>query len=240
MAKLIRNTVTGDFMNPPEQEASTPVKHSPEFLEIREKLQNELEEKKKLGQQQEWYEELLKKWISKSSQLEREAIRIFLTENPVENYSDADYLKFALDDTISKEVSVTLFRLSRDIIGRKLVLDRNLPQVKQIFSRYLSNHIDPLDYGINDETDYEREGSAARTCLLADSITLTGKPETVSEEPEPFEKRLLQQTNLEAVAKCIHSGIFISENVDLYLDYILEQGALELTPLFVSLKYKNK
>jgi len=45
---------------------------------------------------------------------------------------------------------------------------------------------------------------------------------------------------VEAVAKCIQSGFFIREKADDYLDYIADKGAKNLTPLFISLKYKKR
>ena len=39
---------------------------------------------------------------------------------------------------------------------------------------------------------------------------------------KPWEKKILQQPNVEAVAKCIQSGFFIREKADDYLDKILK------------------
>ena len=221
-----------DIMNPPESFSNE--------QELQEKLLLYLEEHKKDGKHREWYEPLLVKWAKRRENFWTfDVIKTCLCENPPENYSDIDYVAALLKATAasSDDFSVTwLVRIVREITKRKLVLDRNLPAVKDLLSR---NSKDYSNLGKNHALSMEMETYAATIMLLAESITLYGETQYEAYDLEPWEKKLLQQPNLEAVAKCIQSGFFVQEKAEDYLDYIADKGAKGLTPLFVSLKYKK-
>lgn len=221
-----------DIMNPPEP--------SQDARELKEKILQDLEEYKKEGKHREWYETLLVKWLKKQVDSQRlNVMKICLCENPVENYSDVDYVTALLkaSDSSGNFHVTRLVRIVREITKRKLILDRSSPQVNELLSW------DNRDYSEDKKAptlSMAMETYAAATMLLAESITLLGETQCEAYDLKPWEKKLLQQPNLEAVAKCIQSGFFIREKADDYLDYIADKGAKNLTPLFISLKYKKR
>lgn len=220
-----------DIMNPPES-YQTP-------QELREKVLQYLESYKKEGKHREWYEHFLLKWLKRREDCWTfDVVETCLCENPPESYSDADYAAAILKAFPSSgniEIS-RIIRLVRAIIKHPLILERNSPLVKELLSQNNQDYAEDTCHTL----PMAMELYAATFLLLAESISLIGEVESESPELEPWEKKLLQQPNIEAVAKCIQSNFFISEKVDDYLDYIVEKGAKELTPLFVSLKYKNR
>lgn len=219
-----------NFMNPPESFQSA--------QEFKEKILQDLETYKKEGKHREWYEHFLLKWLKRREDFWTfDVIETCLCENTPEGYSDADYaaaILKAFPSSVNIEIS-RITRLVREITKHPLILERNSPLVKELLSRNNQDYAEDTCHTL----PMAMELYAATFLILAESISLIGEAKSESPELEPWEKKLLQQPNIEAVAKCIQSKFFVSEKVDDYLDYIAEKGAKELTPLFISLKYKN-
>lgn len=211
---------TFPFMNPPEP---------PTLEELKDMLQQESEEKKRLGKHREWFEESVTKFLGGLSSLEFEAYKTCLRENQVEDFSDEDYVDLVLNHQGNNTIFKT-FRISKYIINRKLILHRNSSQTQALLSQ--------IDQSWDNHR--ETEGFAALVHVMAESITIVGEDDATSPELSVLEKRLLQQSNIESVDKCIRSGFLPRKRADEYLDFIVEEGAWELTPLFVSLKFKEK
>lgn len=226
---MINDTIKTDtfpFMNPPEPPPTLP--------ELKEALQQELEKKKRLGKHREWFEEIATKFLLRhGTSLELEAYETCLRENLVEDYSDEDYANLAIN-LQAKDMLMIVFRIVKYIIGRKLILHRNSSQAKTLLSQ-----IDK-EFSDNEKDEDKTEGFAAIALLMAESLTIIDEDDAPSPELSDLEKHILQQSNIEAVDKCIRSGFFPRKRVDEYLDFIAEEGVWELTPLFVSLKFKEK
>jgi len=216
-----------DFMNPPKN-----------ALELKEELLQELEEKKKEGKHREWFETLVLRWLSREdSDRALTAIASCLQENPVEGFSDEDFVALATQHTTSANDQVkNLYRLYRDLMKRKFVIDRNSPVVKNLtFLNGTFSFLPPFAVKFDGET------FSAEILLLSEALALTGKPEeTTITTLSVWEETMLQQPNIEAAASCFRSGFFVPEKAEMYLDYIFTKGAKELTPLFVSFKFKHE
>ena len=214
-----------DFMSPPKN-----------ALEVKEELLQELKEKKKEGKHREWFEALVCRWLSrKDTDRILTAISSCLQEHPVENFSDEDYVTLAAQQTTSASDQVKyLYRLYFDFLKRKLVIDRNSLAAQSLL--FLNGTFSPTL-----TANFDGETFSAESLLLSEALTLTGVPEESAVSTlSIWEETLLQQSNTEAAISCLRSGFFVPEKADNYLDYILTEGAKELTPLFVSFKFKHE
>lgn len=205
---------------------------------LQEALLNNLEDCKKNGKHREWYEEILKKLIDQYyTASEIDIVIKCLQENPAEDYSDIDYIRLVrktFRDGSLEQIG-RLFSMVKTLINRKLVADRNDSDVQAILSW---DNTDFSDVAANKRSD-KMEFYATAVTLLSEALILTGDTKNAPSVLYIWEKKLLQQPNLEAVQKCIQSGFFVQEKADTYLDYIVNNGAKNLTPLFVSMKYKK-
>ena len=223
----MEHTKTDDFMNPPEV--------SPEYYETKEMLLKELEEYRKLGKHREWFQEAAGQWLEmKSSDYTRNywketAYEECLKENPVNGFSDLEYLELVLGVKNRETLPAICIWIVRNLLERKLVLNRNCPQVKELLSW---NGLEGLKSKEEKQETYD-----AGILMLAECLTLAGEEEERS-ELHVWEKNLLQQPHTEVVVKCIKSGLLVAEKAEEYLDFILEKGARELLPVFISLKFK--
>jgi len=171
------NQNESNIMNPPEP--------SQDAGELKEKILHDLDAAKKEGKHREWYEHLLIKWLK--NQVDSQSLSVMKTclcENPVENYSDIDYVIALLKASdSSNDYRVTrLVRLVREITKRKLILDRSLPQVNELFSW------DNRDYSEEKKAStlsMAMETYAATTMLLAESISLVGETQCESYDLKP-------------------------------------------------------
>lgn len=217
-----------NFMPPPDSSRCA--------LELKESILQELETHKQCGKHRDWYENLLHKWFEQRPRNWKfDIMTACLLENPADNYTDADYINLAVGKYIGNELVSVLFLITNELLKRKLVVDRNLPPVKKLLSW---NSRDFSGATVQDRVQ-DMEIFAAETILLTKAITLTGDITEDSAELHDWEKKLLRQPNLEVILRSIQSGFFLQKKTDDYLEYIAEKGAKELTPIFISLKYKN-
>ena len=195
----------------------------------------------------EWFENQLAWWLELSAGENEMACRKELQENQPEDFTDEDYVRIGITVKtgdakrprlcspgtiiVDKVFPAYIGRIARDILRRKLCIDRN----SEVAGKMLDyNEIRLFEYAKEDREREYQEGIE----ILAEAVSMTGE---VQEDDALYswEKQMLNCKSPERVSQCIRSGFLVRERVEEYLYYVRTEGARELLPMLVNLKFNK-
>lgn len=177
------------------------------------------------------FEQVLAMWVKESKQNGGTALEQCIKENAPESFRDEEYVRAIIHAEDISGFPGFIGRVCRDILMRKLCLDRNSGVVEEMFD------LNEERLSLCRQDDPEQEYLEG-IIILAESLYLTGKVRG-EDALYSWEKRMLNCKNPEGIVQCIRSGFLVPERVEDYLDYIRIEGARELLPVMLNLKYQD-
>jgi len=224
-----------------EEEIREDERYAPE----REELRLGWEEACTGGTERKWYEKTLLEWVDTREVRRRlygaaykeQAYLDSLREYLLPGIRDEEYVEMLLKVELEHNIPAYVVLLTRDVLKRKLVLDRNDGSVKAMLN-WCAKQVDG-----NPKTGLifpnGREEPETGIQFFATSIVLTGtlkKQESISE----LEKSILLIAGNELIGQCVKNGILVVEQAQEYIDYAMSHGDRSILPALIALKYKEE
>lgn len=211
----------------------------------RDELQIGWEEACSCGMERVWYEKTICTWCdtrqtrkhSEGGVFEEQGYIDSLQEHILPELQDEDYVEMLLKVRDLNNIPAYIVLITRDILSRRLRLDRNAESVKNMLDWCANQVTGNPQTGLVFQNGQEKSKTGIQ--FLAESIVLTGElkqREMISE----VEKSILLLAGNELIGRCVRSGMLVKEMAQEYIDYALSYGDRSILPVLIALKYKEE